>query len=43
MSGKDRGLCSTAAPDDGLALSPDTVAVEPIREDQEYGGQWVTL
>jgi len=38
-----RDLCSTATPDDGLAFSPDTVAVEPIREDQEYGGQRVTL
>lgn len=38
-----RDICSTADPDDGLAFATDTVAVEPIREDQEYGGQRVTL
>ena len=29
--------------DDGLVFTADTVAVEPIREDQEYGGQRVKL
>ena len=29
--------------DDGLVFSAETVAVEPIREDQEYGGQRVRL
>src|SRR5579883_310409 len=38
-----RDICAIAAADDGLAFSPDTVAVEPIREDQEFGGQRATL
>jgi Nucleotidyl transferase AbiEii toxin, Type IV TA system len=38
-----RSLCSAALPDDGLTFSADTVNVEPIREDQEYGGQRVTM
>ena len=38
-----RSLCSAAVPDDGLAFAADTIKVEPIREDQEYGGQRVTL
>ncbi len=36
-------LCREAAPDDGLAFQADTVVVEPIRDDQEYGGQRVLL
>jgi len=38
-----RSLCSAAVADDGLVFSLDTVNVEPIREDQEYGGQRITL
>jgi hypothetical protein len=36
-------LSAIAHPEDGLTFLPDTVAVEPIREEQEYGGQRVTL
>jgi predicted nucleotidyltransferase component of viral defense system len=36
-------LCEAAAPDDGLVFGADTVEVRPIREEQEYGGQRVTL
>lgn len=38
-----RALCSAQVADDGLVFSPETVNVEPIREDQEYGGQRATL
>jgi hypothetical protein len=38
-----RSLCALKVADDGLVFSADTVAVEPIREDQEYGGQRVKL
>ncbi len=38
-----RALCSAMVPDDGLTFSPETVKIAPIREDQEYGGQRVTL
>jgi hypothetical protein len=38
-----RAVCSVAAADDGLVFSRETVKVEPIREDQEYGGQRITL
>jgi predicted nucleotidyltransferase component of viral defense system len=38
-----RALCSVAVPDDGLTFSVDTVTVEPIREEQEYGGERVTM
>ncbi len=36
-------LCTRAVADDGLVFDRDTVHVEPIREDQEYGGQRLTL
>jgi len=36
-------LCGVAVMDDGLTFAADSVAVEPIREDQEYGGQRVTV
>lgn len=36
-----RSLCELAVDDDGLAFEAGTVAVEAIREDQEYGGQRV--
>lgn len=38
-----RGLCVIPVADDGLVFDPETVKVEPIREDQEYGGQRVTF
>ena len=38
-----RSFCALDVPDDGLVFSAATVAVEPIREEQEYGGQRVTL
>jgi hypothetical protein len=38
-----RSLCQIEVPDDGLVFSADTVAVAPIREDQEYGGERVKL
>jgi len=36
-------LCAIESPDDGLTFLPDSVHVEAIREDQEYGGMRVTL
>lgn len=36
-------LASITHDDEGLAFLPETVAVNPIREEQEYGGQRVTL
>lgn len=36
-------LASIADADDGLTFLPDTVAVHAIREEQEYGGQRITL
>jgi len=36
-------LASIADENDGLMFLPDTLAVNPIREEQEYGGQRVTL
>ncbi len=38
-----RRLCLPTVADDGLTFSAETVNVEPIREDQEYGGQRVTM
>jgi predicted nucleotidyltransferase component of viral defense system len=38
-----RSLCSAAVTDDGMTFAPETVRVEPIREDQEYGGRRVTF
>jgi hypothetical protein len=38
-----RSLCALEVADDGLVFSADSVAVEPIREEQEYGGQRVKL
>ena len=38
-----RSLCALEVADDGLVFSPDSVTVEAIREDQEYGGQRVKL
>jgi hypothetical protein len=34
-------LCSVDAPEDGLRFLAESVQVEPIREDQEYGGMRV--
>ncbi len=36
-------LCVVAVADDGLRFDGGSVSVEPIREDQEYGGQRVRL
>jgi hypothetical protein len=38
-----RALASVADSEDGLDFAADTITVEPIREDQEYGGQRVRL
>jgi hypothetical protein len=43
LSGVFRSLCELEVPDDGLLFTAATVAVEPIREEQEYGGQRVKL
>ena len=36
-------LCAIEAADDGLTFLPGSIEVEPIREDQEYGGMRVRL
>jgi hypothetical protein len=36
-------LCAIESPDDGLTFLQDSVQVEAIREDQEYGGMRVKL
>lgn len=36
-------LCVIDSPEDGLTFLPDSVQVEAIREDQEYGGLRVKL
>ena len=36
-------LCAIESPDDGLTFLPDSVHVDAIREDQEYGGMRVKL
>ena len=36
-------LCAKEAPEDGLTFLPESVQVEAIREDQEYGGMRVKL
>jgi Nucleotidyl transferase AbiEii toxin, Type IV TA system len=36
-------VCAIESPDDGLAFLPDSVQVEAIREDQEYGGMRIKL
>ena len=36
-------LCAVESPDDGLTFLPDSVHVEAIRENQEYGGMRVKL
>lgn len=38
-----RALCAEENADDGLAFEPDSVAVEQIREEDEYGGRRVTF
>jgi predicted nucleotidyltransferase component of viral defense system len=38
-----RSLCTLPVEDDGLLFQADSVTVEEIREDQEYGGQRVIL
>jgi predicted nucleotidyltransferase component of viral defense system len=36
-------LCAVDAPEDGLTFLAESVQIEPIREDQEYGGMRVKL
>jgi len=36
-------VCAAEVPEDGLTFLPDSVQVEAIREDQEYGGMRVKL
>ena len=36
-------LCAVESPDDGLTFPPESVQVDAIREDQEYGGMRVKL
>ena len=43
LAGVFRSLCEARVPDDGLVFAAETVTVEPIREDQEYGGERVTF
>jgi len=43
LTGVFRSLCELQVADDGLSFSADTVTVEPIHEDQEYGGNRVKL
>jgi hypothetical protein len=38
-----RDVCGTVVEPDGLSMTGDSVAVEEIREDTEYGGMRVTL
>lgn len=38
-----RSVCRVAVEPDGLRFDVDTVTAEPIRENQEYGGQRVTM
>lgn len=43
LSDTFRAIASIVDPDDGLTFLVDTLRVAPIREEQEYGGQRVTL
>ena len=36
-------LCAIESPGDGLTFAPESIQVEAIREDQEYGGMRVKL
>ena len=36
-------LCAVESPDDGLTFLPESVQVEAIREDQEYGGMRIKV
>lgn len=38
-----REVCLTAVGPDGVTFDPATIQVRPIREEQEYGGQRITL
>jgi hypothetical protein len=38
-----RALCKLKVEDDGLLFCAETITVEPIREDQEYGGERLKL
>ena len=36
-------ICFVEVAPDGVTFAPETIQVQPIREDQEYGGQRITL
>lgn len=36
-------VCRVECPDDGLTFHSNSVTIEPIREDQQYGGQRIRL
>ena len=38
-----REICTQPVEEDGMVFDPDSVRVEPIRDDAEYGGMRVTL
>lgn len=38
-----REVCTTAVEHDGVTFDPESIQVEPIRDDTEYGGMRVTL
>jgi predicted nucleotidyltransferase component of viral defense system len=38
-----REVCLAEVTPDGIAFDPETIQVQPIREEQEYGGQRITL
>lgn len=43
LAGVFRDLCAIPCEEDGVTYDPDSVRVEPIRSDTEYGGMRVTL
>lgn len=43
LVGVFRSVCERSVAPDGLAFDPATLEVAPIREDQEYGGQRITV
>jgi predicted nucleotidyltransferase component of viral defense system len=43
LAGVFRDLCTTSIVEDGVTYDPESVRVEPIRDDTEYGGMRITL
>ncbi len=43
LAGVFRDLCAIPCGEDGVTYDPESVRVEPIRDDTEYGGMRVTL